>query len=100
QWDRQHGAGLLLAHMHHIAANVLTSHAHDIGATLRRVEQERDRQPRLVGWCASKAVISPSVQVWKPSERVFRRSMPIQGSSLRHPSATANPTNIFIRRSQ
>ena len=45
--DRQRDAGLLLFHRQHAVLDVLAANANHIGATLRGVEQQRERKSRL-----------------------------------------------------
>ena len=44
-WDRQYDPGLLLLKMNGAAANMLSSEPNDVRPTLRRVEQQREREP-------------------------------------------------------
>src|SRR6184192_659573 len=47
RYRRQLGAGLLLFHCERAVADVLAAHADHVGAPLRGVEQEREREARL-----------------------------------------------------
>ena len=47
QRDRQRLAGLLLADVDHAIAHLRPAHAKNIAAPLGRVEEQRERQPRL-----------------------------------------------------
>jgi hypothetical protein len=46
-WNGELGAGLFLLDVQNAVANVLAAHANNVAPTLRGVEQQREREPRL-----------------------------------------------------